>query len=144
MHEWLLLSYKIPRQPTTPRVYVWRKLKKLAAILVFDAIWVLPYTSRSFEQFQWLAAEIIELGGKAHVWKSSAVLSGQEEALIQQFTQQTDSAYEEIWNAIQLKDADLNVLSRKYQQIMQHDHFQSIIGKKVREALLASRGGDDR
>lgn len=141
MHEWLLLNYKIPPQPTSSRVYVWRKLKKLGALLLLDAIWILPCTARTLEQFQWLAAEIIELGGVAHVWKSSAALNGQEESLIQQFNQQVDVAYEALWNEINPKDTDLTALSRKYQQIQQQDYFQSHVGKRVKEALLAARGG---
>jgi hypothetical protein len=141
LHDWLLLNYKIPPQPTSSRVYVWRKLKKLGAVLLLDSMWVLPSTVRTVEQFQWLAAEIIELGGEAHVWKSNAVLSGQEEALIQQFNQQADDAYEALWNEISQEDADLTTHSRKYQQLQQQDYFQSEIGKKVKEALLAARGG---
>ena len=34
--DWLLLAYKIPREPTAGRVYVWRKLKQLGAIAVQD------------------------------------------------------------------------------------------------------------
>lgn len=144
MHDWLLLNYKIPPQPTSSRVYVWRKLKKLGAVLLLDAIWILPGTARTLEQFQWLAAEIIELGGEAHVWKSNAIISGQEEALIQQFNEQADASYEDLWNEINQEDADLTTLSRKYQQLRQQDYFQSEIGKRVKEALLAARGGNDK
>jgi len=59
--DWLLLVYKIPREPTAGRVYVWRKLKQLGAIAVQDAVWVLPAAPRTREQFQWLAAEIADL-----------------------------------------------------------------------------------
>jgi hypothetical protein len=142
LHVWLLLNYKIPPQPTSSRVYVWRKLKKLGAILLLDAIWVLPNTARVLEQFQWLAAEIIELGGEAHVWKSNAILSGQEEFLIQQFNRQADAAFEDLLNEINQEDADLTALSRKFQQLRQQDYFQSEVGKRVKEILLAARGGD--
>jgi len=41
---WVLLTYKIPREPTASRAYVWRKLKRLGALLMHDAVWVLPNT----------------------------------------------------------------------------------------------------
>ena len=41
---WLLLSYKVPREPTANRVSVWRKLKKLGAVSLQDSVWVLPAT----------------------------------------------------------------------------------------------------
>ena len=42
MNDWLLLIYKVPPNPTANRVYVWRKLKQLGALLLHDAVWVLP------------------------------------------------------------------------------------------------------
>ena len=62
--SWLLLVYRIPREPTAGRVFVWRKLKQLGAIALQDAAWVLPKTPRTQEQFQWLAAEITAKGTK--------------------------------------------------------------------------------
>lgn len=52
--KWMLLVYKIPREPTAGRVFIWRKLKQLGAIALQDATGVLPQTSRTQEQFQWL------------------------------------------------------------------------------------------
>ena len=54
--DWLLLVYRIPREPTSGRVYVWRKLKQLGAIAVQDAVWMLPATPRTREQFYEAAA----------------------------------------------------------------------------------------
>ena len=48
---WLLLAYKVPRDPSAARVYVWRKLKKLGAVALQDAVWVLPSTPQTLEQF---------------------------------------------------------------------------------------------
>jgi len=63
MITWLLLHYRLPAQPSALRVYIWRKLKRLSAILLNDAVWVLPDTPRTAEHFQWLAAEIQEMQG---------------------------------------------------------------------------------
>src|SRR6266567_9517091 len=54
---WMLLVYKVPREPTSSRAYVWRKLKKLGAVLLHDAVWVLPATAWTREQLQWLSVE---------------------------------------------------------------------------------------
>lgn len=140
---WVLLVYKVPREPTSNRAYVWRKLKRLGALLVHDAVWVLPATPWTQEQLQWLAVEILELGGDAHVWVSHELLVGQEEALIQQFQQRVDRVYKEILDALKQEDADLIALSRKYQQVKMQDYFQSAQGELVRTQLLAARGGGD-
>ena len=143
MNTWLLLSYKIPPKPTAGRVYVWRKLKRLGAILLHDAVWVLPSSPRTLEQFQWLAAEIGELGGEALVWESHPMMAAQDDALVQQFVAQTNAAYEKIRMALRRKGADPAALSRQYQQVRAADYFQSELGQQVREALMAARGGNN-
>src|SRR5258708_19561808 len=56
--SWLVLAYRVPRGPTSARVYIWRKMKQLGAIAVQDAVWVLPSTPRTQDQFQWLPTAI--------------------------------------------------------------------------------------
>jgi hypothetical protein len=141
--QWMVLVYKIPREPTAGRVYVWRKLKRLDALLLHDAVWLLPDTPWTREQFQWLAVEIRDLGGEAIVWESRMVLPGQDETLVQQFVADVDAAYQSILAALQLADADLPGLARQYQQLQARDYFQSPFAEQVRAALLSARGGDD-
>jgi hypothetical protein len=66
----LIFLYKVPRQPSSQRVYVWRKLKRLGAVLLHDSVWALPLSSRSLAQFQELAAEIANLGGDCLLWEA--------------------------------------------------------------------------
>jgi hypothetical protein len=141
MRSWVVLVYKIPREPAAGRVYVWRKLKRLGALLLHDAVWMLPETPWTREQFQWLAVEIKELGGEALVWESRMVLPGQDEALVQQFVADVDEAYQAILAALQQADADLAALGRQYQQVQARDYLQSPLGQQVRVALLQARGG---
>jgi hypothetical protein len=138
---WVLLVYKIPREPTASRAQVWRKLKRLGALLLHDAVWVLPATPWTREQFQWLAVEIGELGGEAHLWESRLLLNGQAEALVQQFQARVDTTYQEILDEVEKDEADLVALSRKYQQVRAQDYFHSALGTHVRERLMSARGG---
>jgi len=80
-------------------------------LLLHDAVWVLPATSWTREQFQWLTVEIAELGGDAMLWESHMVLAGQEEALIQRFLVQVDSSYGEILSELE-KDPVLHRIAR--------------------------------
>jgi hypothetical protein len=139
--SWVLLVYRIPREPTSSRATIWRKLKRLGALLLHDAVWVLPATPWTREQFQWLAVEIGELGGEAYLWESHLLLNGQSEALEQQFQARVDAAYQEILNELEQDDADLVALSRKYQQVRAQDYFHSEVGIHVRERLMSARGG---
>jgi hypothetical protein len=139
--SWVLLVYKIPREPTSSRAMIWRKLKRLGALLLHDAVWVLPATPWTREQFQWLAVEIGELEGEAYLWESHLLLNGQTDALVQQFQARTDAAYREILNELEQDEADLVALSRKYQQVRAQDYFHSELGNHVRERLMSARGG---
>src|SRR5215210_7732616 len=99
--RWLLLLYKVPPEPTANRVSVWRKLKRLGAILLHDAVWVLPHSPRTAEQYQWLASDIGDLGGEAFVWRALLSLDGQDAALVRQFVGQADALYGEILTALE-------------------------------------------
>jgi hypothetical protein len=138
---WVLLVYKIPREPTASRAQVWRKLKRLGALLLHDAVWVLPATSWTREQFQWLTVEIGELGGEAYLWESHLLLNGQTDTLVQQFQARVDAAYQEILDELSRVDTDLVALSRTYQQVRAQDYFHSALGTHVRERLMSARGG---
>jgi hypothetical protein len=138
---WVLLVYKIPREPTASRAAVWRKLKRLGALLLHDAVWVLPATPWTREQFQWLTVEIGELGGDAYLWESHLLLNGQTDALVQQFQARVDAGYQEILDELDQEDADLVALSRTYQQVRAQDYFHSALGTHVRERLMSARGG---
>src|SRR6266536_1790837 len=65
---WVLLAYKLPRDPSTPRSALWRKLRRLGAAQVLDGLAALPLDARTREQFEWLAEEIAEAGGEATIW----------------------------------------------------------------------------
>jgi len=140
--NWLLLVYKIPREPTAGRVYVWRKLKQLGAISVQDAIWVLPATPRTQEQFQWLASEITELQGEAALFQSQLIFASDGTSLREQFEAPVRSAYDEILTALKRRKPDLATLSKKYQQTKDQDYFQCELGERVRKKLLGADGGE--
>lgn len=140
--NWLLLTYKLPSNPSARRVYIWRKLKKLGAIGPFDAVWVLPDTPRTYEQFQWLAAEIEEMGGEAMFWRANAEYTGQGEDLVDQFSSQANEAYRELLAQLDHPDCNLSLLVQEYQQIKQRDYFHSKLGQQVRERLLSGRVGE--
>jgi hypothetical protein len=105
-----------------------------------ESIWVLPDTPRTLEHFQWLAAEIIEMGGEAQLWQSHPALVGQEDDLYQQFVAQVDGGYAALLADLQQADLDFEHISHQYQQLKSRDYFNSDLGVQVREALIARRG----
>lgn len=141
MKPWLLLVYRIPREPTAGRVFVWRKLKQLGAIALQDAVWVLPQTPRTQEQFQWLAAEITELKGDAMLWEAEQLYATDPEILRRQFIDPVETEYREIMAALKKKGRDLAALSKRFQEAQARDYFASELGRQTRDKLLTAGGG---
>jgi hypothetical protein len=65
---WVLLAYRLPREPSTPRITVWRKLRRLGVVQLVDGLVALPADARTTEQLEWIAEEILEAGGEVTVW----------------------------------------------------------------------------
>src|SRR5688500_11501901 len=51
--DWVLLAYRLPREPSAPRLAVWRKLKRLGVAQLLDGLVGLPLDSRNREQLVW-------------------------------------------------------------------------------------------
>ena len=66
--DWVLLAYRLPRVPSTPRSAVWRKLKRLGVAWLGDGLVALPADPRTREQLEWVAEEVTEHGGEAMLW----------------------------------------------------------------------------
>ncbi len=103
---WILLSSRLPRQPTRLRLAVWRRLKRLGAVLLHDAVWILPADAKTREAFEWLAEEIAEQGGTALAWEARSLWADQDRRLLQQFRSEADERYaalaasaEALWRA---------------------------------------------
>jgi len=115
-------------------------LKRLGAILLQDAVWILPDSPRTAEQVQWLTAEIQEMGGEAYSWRANAILGQDDASITQQFNEQVDTVYSELLKKLEKPKADLQEISRQYQQAAAQDFFHSKLGLIVREKLTSKRG----
>jgi hypothetical protein len=79
--SWVMLCYRIPREPSTPRITVWRKLKRLGVAQLADGLVTLPADARTREQLEWIADEITEAGGEASIWLAQPASAAQERDL---------------------------------------------------------------
>src|SRR5215471_19840800 len=79
--EWVLLSYRLPREPSGPRTAVWRKLRKLGVAQISDGLVALPAGPRTREQLEWLSEEVIDSGGIAIIWLANPSSRAQEHQL---------------------------------------------------------------
>jgi hypothetical protein len=91
--EWVLLSYRLPREPSTPRITVWRKLERLGVARLGDGLVGLPADPRTREQVDWIADEVIESGGTATVWLARPASREQEQAIREAMQQARAAEY---------------------------------------------------
>jgi hypothetical protein len=78
---WVLLAYRLPREPSTPRSALWRRLRRLGAVQVLDGLAALPLDARTREQLEWLAEEVVEADGEATIWIGELASASQEREL---------------------------------------------------------------
>jgi len=93
MAPWLLCSYKLPRQPSRLRLAVWRRLRRLGAVMLHDGLWTLPADAKTREDFEWLAEEIEERGGRAMLWESRSLDPAQDTTIAALFRAEADERY---------------------------------------------------
>ena len=63
-----MLAYRLPREPSTPRIAVWRRLRRLGALQLVDGLVALPLDPHTREALEWVAEEVEQAGGEATVW----------------------------------------------------------------------------
>jgi hypothetical protein len=97
---WLLLIHQVPNSPAYLRVKMWRRLQKIGAVAVKNAVYVLPRSDQSAEDFHWVAREILEAGGEASVCEATFVEGITTNELIELFQAARDSDYGELMDEI--------------------------------------------
>jgi polyhydroxyalkanoate synthesis regulator phasin len=89
----VLLAYRLPREPSTPRSALWRKLRRLGAGQVLDGLAALPLDARNREQLEWLADEVVEAGGEATIWVAELGSAAQERELASRMAETVAADY---------------------------------------------------
>jgi hypothetical protein len=79
--QWLLLSYRMPREPSSPRIAVWRRLKALGVGQLGDGLVALPADARTREQLEWVAEQVVEAGGQSTLWLARPASLAQEQQI---------------------------------------------------------------
>jgi hypothetical protein len=77
----VLLSYRLPREPSGPRTTLWRRLKRLGVAQLSDGLVALPADSRTRESLEWLADDVLAADGTAGLWVARPATVAQEREL---------------------------------------------------------------
>jgi hypothetical protein len=129
--DWVLLSYRLPREPSTVRVGVWRKLRRLGVVQVLDGLVAMPADARTREQLEWIADEVLAAKGEANVWLARPASAAQErefatrmaEAVAQDYAAVAADAREALALDDGLRSRALRRLRRELGRIRQRDFF---------------------
>jgi hypothetical protein len=142
---WVLLAYRLPREPSTPRIALWRAVRRLGAAQVLDGLVALPADSRTREQLEWLADSVVEAGGQATVWLAQPGSRAQERAIASAMQAEVGQEYARLAEqAASARDAapgarkrTLGRLRRELRRIRRRDYFEAPQGAEASAAVEA-------
>lgn len=139
---WVFLAYRLPREPSTPRIAVWRKLKRLGVAQLLDGLVVLPLDARNREQLEWVAEEITEAGGTATLWRASSLTTRQEREVVAAMQAAIAAEYESLVEEARSAPEDpvarrrtLKRLRAEMRRIRQRDYFPPPNRQGAKDAL---------
>lgn len=143
IQEWVLLTYRLPREPSGPRLALWRKLKRLGVAQLADGLVALPGDARTREQLEWAAEEVEQAGGTAGVWFARPATQELERAIIEPMSTARAGEYAEITGQAQearaLKAPQraqvLSKLRTQLRQVQRRDFFRPPEREQARVAL---------
>jgi hypothetical protein len=128
--EWVLLSYRIPREPSTPRIAVWRRLKRLGVAQLGDGLVALPRDARTQEQLEWVAETITEAGGSSTLWRAELTSAAQEQHVVRSLAAARAVEYEALTararESLRVGGPDartLKALRRDLREVQRRDFF---------------------
>jgi Protein ChrB, N-terminal len=152
--RWVLLCYRLPREPSTPRIAVWRKLKRLGVGQLVDGLVALPADARTREQLEWIAQEIGESGGEASVWLARPGSLDHEAQIAARMTQARTLEYRDVIVAAdeargaseRERRRTVDRLNAELRRIGRRDFFptaeRDLAHAAVRSLLSVSRSGE--
>jgi hypothetical protein len=142
---WVLLCYRLPREPSTPRITVWRNLKRIGVGQLADGLVTLPADARTREQLEWIAEQVIEFGGEASIWLAHPATLAQERQVIDALTAARSAEYQSLIDeAVAAEDLDVRERRRaasrlraELARVERRDFFRPVERDRARAAVKA-------
>jgi ChrB-like protein len=114
VEQWLVLVYRIPSEPASKRVAIWRDLKRTGALYLQQCVCILPDLGNNAEELERVMAKVTTVGGETVRFLVPRLDSGDEARIIAGFIAQRTSEYAEI-----IEECDT-----KFQKEIEFEHFR--------------------
>lgn len=131
--DWVILIYRVPREPSSPRIAIWRKLRALGVAQLGDGVVALPEDARTREHLEWVADQVIEAGGTALLLRAQTLARKDERTLAHAMAQSRAEEYRDLTNrAAEVAQAGLSLaeatralkrLRKDLRAIQKRDYF---------------------
>jgi hypothetical protein len=154
---WLVLFHQIPPNPAYVRVKIGRRLARIGAVGLKNAVYVLPRSDAALEDLQWVVREIVESGGDATLCEARFVEGLTDEEVERRFREAREEEYGKLAREVRdlLKatpkrvgveddgrrklEADLARYERRFEEIVAIDFFHATGSEAVRGLLQVLR-----
>ena len=156
--SWLLLTYKVPPEPATKRIALWRKLKGMGAVYLQNGVCLLPRTDDHIRRLKMIENDILEMAGESVILETVALDRAQEDKGVQRFRADRDDQYREFlgrcadfeaeiakevaiskftYAELDEEDADLRKLQGWLEKIRKLDFYEAPLAEEAAERLRA-------
>ena len=144
---WLVLIYRVPPEPSSNRVAVWRDLKRIGALYLQQCVCVVPRHDELGAAIAEVREKVGRLGGSSNLFEVAALAFEEEAALISGFQDLAAKQYAEIIEECETKfvkeieferfrenftfaeaeeiDQDLEKIRRWFAQVQQRDWYNA-------------------
>ncbi len=93
---WLLLIYRIPKDSASARTTIWREARRLGALSLQHATFLLPLSKQNRLDYERLCRRIEEYGGEATLLETASPSNEWHERTVTRFNAARDEEYEEV------------------------------------------------
>lgn len=93
---WLVLVYRVPSEPSSNRVSVWRDLKRIGALYLQQCVCVVPARPDLRAEFTAVRERLTKLGGSSTLFEAPSMPAEDEATLVSGFRDLVAKQYAEI------------------------------------------------
>jgi hypothetical protein len=118
--RWLLFVHQLPSRPSNIRVRVWRRLQQIGALVIKQAVYVLPDSPDAREDFEWLKAEIEGVGGQASILSAEHIDGSADDAMVEEFRRARQEDYASLAREIERRLGAGRATARRKRGRLEH------------------------